>query len=143
MFTVELQQRIARQIFIGYLSLISLTLILYAFVGMLGDELTSLLSTLSAISALYVAPLFKFFGQSLTSQEAPPASSSQINNGLSIKLIKLIIPFHFIVVGTLIIFKCLNILSFKEMNIFLGFIETTFGTYMSFVLVALFRMEKL
>ena len=142
MLTSQLQQRIAWQIFIGYLSLISLTLILYAFSGMLSDELTSLLSTLSAISALYVAPLFKFFSQSLQSEPVNPLPAGQINDGLSVKLIKLVIPCHFILVSGLIVAKSLNVLTFKEMNIFLGFIETTFGTYMSFVLVALFKVDK-
>lgn len=142
MLTSQLQQRIARQIFIGYLSLISLTLILYLFSGMLSDELTSLLTTLSAISALYVAPLFKFFSQSLQSQPEASSLITQVDDGLSVKLMKLVIPCHFILVSLLIVTKSLNMLTFKDMNIFLGFIETTFGTYMGFVLIALFKVEK-
>lgn len=146
MLISQLQQRIAKQIVLGYLSLIVLTIVLYTFAGIIDDELTSLLTTLSAISALYIAPLFQFFGQSLRNVNVPvPASvppSLPHSDNLAVRLVKLVIPAHFIMVGTLIFIKALNVISFKEMNIFLGFIETTFGTYMSFVVVSLFKLEK-
>ncbi|GAB3169702.1 hypothetical protein [Telluribacter humicola] len=146
MLVSQLQQRIARQIVLGYLSLIILTIILYSFAGIIDDELTSLLTTLSAISALYVAPLFQFFSQNLRNTEVevpiPVSPALQGSNNLAVRLIKLVIPAHFVLVGILIFIKSLNIISFKEMNIFLGFIETTFGSYMSFVIVALFKLEK-
>ncbi|WP_247236409.1 hypothetical protein [Telluribacter sp. SYSU D00476] len=144
MLISQLQQRIAKQIVLGYLSLIVLTIVLYTFAGIIDDELTSLLTTLSAISALYIAPLFQFFSQSLRSVDVPAPAPPPLpdTDNLAVRLVKLVIPAHFILVGTLIFIKALNLISFKEMNIFLGFIETTFGTYMSFVVVALFKLEK-
>ncbi len=137
----QLQQRISIQIITGYGSLILLTILLYAFSGIIDDELISILTTLSAISALYVAPLFQFFSEGLKRVEKT-VINAEISNTFSVKLIKLIIPAHFVIVGGLIFIKSLNILSFKEMNLFLGFIETTFGAYMGYIITSLFKLKE-
>ena len=141
MLISDLQQRISKQILIGYGFLILLTIILHAFSNFLiDDELTSILTTLASISALYVAPLFRFFSRGLRGEEKSPPS--EINETFFIKLINLVIPAHFVIVGILIFIKSINIISFKEMNLFLGFIETTFGAYMSFVIISLFNLNE-
>lgn len=138
----QLQERVIRQIFIGYLSLICLTLILYTLNGIIDEELASLLTTLSSLSALYVAPAFQFFSQGINNFEESISPSLPKKDNFSIKLIKLLIPLHFIIVALFILCKAFNIISFKELTLFLGFIETTFGTYMGFMIIEVFKMKK-
>ncbi|WP_273211058.1 hypothetical protein [Runella zeae] len=136
----QIQKQIALRMSIGYALLFFLTIILYFFDGMVEDELISILTTLSSISSLYIAPLIKYLSKDITNTKIEFIKIE--TNNWKIKLINHIISAHFGVFALFVLLKSLNICSFKEMSIFLLFLETTFGAYMGIVLLELFQLEK-
>ncbi len=128
--------RIARLILIYHFALIAVSCVFYILNGFTFTEFTSLMGVLGPVTALYGGAVFRFIGRSITEpnlggQNAYPISS----------LVKWLVNGHFIVVLTLISLKALtpNLLNFRDMTMFLTFVESAVGVYMGNIILALFE----
>lgn len=128
--------RIARLILLYHFLLIAVSCVYYIFNGFTFAEFTSLMGVLAPITALYGGAVFRFIGRSITE----PNLTNQHNYPVS-GLVKWLVNGHFIIVLVLISLKALapNLLNFRDMTMFLTFVESALGVYMGNIILALFE----
>ena len=135
----QLRSRMAGQIIVFNTLLVVLTIVYYIAKGFDAEEFSSLLTLLTAVSAIYFGTLFQYIGNSLQAivvhRNHPIPKVAQ--------LIQWIVPVHFILIAGIISAKAFTQITFKEMNIFLGLIEAIFGTYVGYIITTLFNLEKI
>ncbi|HMX40120.1 MAG TPA: hypothetical protein PK971_09645 [Saprospiraceae bacterium] len=128
--------RVARLILIYHFTLIGVSCVFYIFNGFTFSEFTSLMGVLGPITALYGGAVFRFIGRSITEPNLAAQNVSPVSS-----LVKWLVNGHFIVVLLLISLKALtpNLLNFRDMTMFLTFVESALGVYMGNIILALFE----
>ncbi len=105
------------------------------------EELSSLITLLTAISAIYMGALFKYIGGNILQDEDDEQLSKPVNV-TNAKLITKVIPLHFVLLSAIISAKAFTLIPFPIMNIFLGLIEAVFGTYLGMIINQIFLPPK-
>lgn len=137
----NLRTRLGRQILICNFSLIVIVLVYYFLGGFDSEELTSLLTLLTAISAIYVGALFKYIGENVTKKP----STNEIQKELNIfagKFVLWVVPIHFFLLFGVISAKAFAFIPFQDMNMLLGIIEMLLGGYMGLIINRIFDSDK-
>jgi hypothetical protein len=135
------QHNIAKQILISNSILLLLVFVLYLFQGFDQDEISGITALLISISSIYVAPVIQFIGKNLNTNQEGADKNTLTKNIPYGNLISAIIILHFFLVCIIIIFKALPIITYFEMNIFLGLIEVSFGTYISHIISSMYKIN--
>ncbi|MEL6717279.1 MAG: hypothetical protein AAFO82_19620 [Bacteroidota bacterium] len=136
----QLRARLARQIIVFNTLLIVMSIGYYLARGFDTEEFTSLITLLTAVSAIYLGTLFQYIGNSLKIVETEPKEHSIPKTA---QLIRWIIPLHFVLITSIITAKAFTQITFKEMNLLLALIEGFFGAYIGHIITTLFNLEKL
>lgn len=91
---------------------------------------------LGPVTALYGGAVFRFIGRSITEPNLAGQNAYPISS-----LVKWLVNGHFIIVLLLISLKALtpNLLNFRDMTMFLTFVESALGVYMGNIILALFE----
>ena len=128
--------RIARLILIYHFALIGVSSVFYILNGFTFAEFTSLMGILAPVTALYGGAVFRFIGRSITEPNLAGQNAYPISG-----LVKWLVNGHFIIVLALISLKALtpNLLNFRDMTMFLTFVESALGVYMGNIILALFE----
>lgn len=128
--------RIARLILIYHFALIGVSCVFYILNGFTFTEFTSLMGILGPVTALYGGAVFRFIGRSITEPNLAGQNAYPISS-----LVKWLVNGHFIIVLLLISLKALtpNLLNFRDMTMFLTFVESALGVYMGNIILALFE----
>lgn len=128
--------KIARNILVYHFILIGASCIYYLLRGFTFEEFNALMGILAPVTALYGGAVFRFLGRSITE----PNLNGQNNHPIS-SLVKYLVHGHFVVVLVLISLKAFfpNVLNFKDMVMFLTFVESAIGVYMGNIILALFE----
>jgi len=134
--TLSPRTRIARLILIYHFALIAVSSVYYILNGFTFAEFTSLIGVLGPVTALYAGAVFRFIGRSITEPNLNTQSGYPVSS-----LVKWLVNGHFIVVLALISLKAFtpNILNFRDMTMFLTFVESAIGVYMGNIILALFE----
>jgi hypothetical protein len=114
--------------------------IVYRLLGGFDDEeLTSLLTLISSVSAIYIGALFKYIGDSIKEGPEQTTEDKEISVG---KLIIWIVPIHCIILAAFISAKAFTLITFKQMNICLGALEVIFGGFLGVFIDQIFPSRK-
>jgi hypothetical protein len=134
--TLSPRTRIARLILLYHFALIGVSCVFYILNGFTFAEFTSLMGILGPVTALYGGAVFRFIGRSITEPNLAGQNAYPISS-----LVKWLVNGHFIIVLTLISLKALtpNLLNFRDMTMFLTFVESALGVYMGNIILALFE----
>ena len=135
----QLRTTLGRQILIFNGLIIVMTIVYYFLGGFDTEELSSLLTLLTAVSAIYLGSLFKYLGGSIAKAEALDAPEPAAGPG---KLVLWIVPVHFMLLTGIISAKAFTQITFQEMNIFLGLVEAVFGSYLGVIISQVFNAKK-
>jgi len=136
----KIRVKLAKQTLIYNLLLVLVTITYYILDAFDFGEFSGTIVLLTALAAIYMGALFKYIGASI--QKCPKENEEQKNQVPFSKFIQLIVPIHYIVVFIIITLKAIPLINYGEMNLFLGFIEATFGSYMGYIISAIFKIEE-
>lgn len=134
-----IRRRLAIQIIVfNFVSIIILVL-LYLLKGFDFDEFSSTITLLTSVTAIYVGVLFQFIGKQIRNTD----DDEDITRGIPyINILKWVVPAHFGLILFILVLKSIPVISFREMNLFLLLVESTFGGYMGHIMSALFGIEQ-
>lgn len=138
--TAKIRNRLAKQIIIFNILLIFITIVYYILHGFDAEELSGIITLLTALAAIYIGVLSKYIGDSLKSisnDEIAKTSPSPFG-----RILQWIVPVHYLVVLAIISAKAFTLITYHEMNLFLGLLEASFGGYMGYIISAIFRTEN-
>lgn len=94
----QMQKRLSKQIVIFNGLLILITIVYYFLHGFDAEEFSSLITLLTAISAVYVGTLFQFIGQSIEKPEEKEENQTTTTKIPYANVLKWIVPVHFVLV---------------------------------------------
>lgn len=139
----KIRTKLGRQIIVLNSLLLVIIIIYYFLGGFDKEELTSLLTLLTAISTIYIGALFKYISGNLV--EIVPEKTNGAEEKSEVvkgKIILWIVPIHFVLLFGIISAKAFAQINFQDMNIMLGLLEAFFGGSMGLVINQVFPAGK-
>lgn len=137
----QLRKRSSLQIIIFNFLLILVSVVYYLMGGFDLVEISSLITLLTAVSAIYVGALFQFIGKQIKNQSITQSEPTKHDFPFASTL-RWIIPGHFMLLFLIISAKAFTLVNFQEMNLFLALIEGSFGGFIGYIVNALFNTSE-
>lgn len=129
---------LGKKITFFHFSLLTVVITLFVFKGFDTEELITLISILGPVTGLYGAVAFK----SMFNTSKNNAKREFQLNTSSIKQLNFLVTLHFFLIVLIILIKALfNLISFQELALLLGLIETYFGSHMGVIILNLYELK--
>lgn len=135
----DIRSKLAKQILFFNSLLILITIIYFFLHGFDIEEFSALITLLTSISAVYLGSLFKFFGKALKEETQKTYDESELPRAA--KIVHWIVPANFVIVLLLISAKAFTIITYTEMTLVLGLVESSFGVYAGQIISELFNLS--
>src|SRR5690606_20884339 len=107
------------------------------------EDITTIISIIVPVSAVYIGSLFQFLGNSFI----PPKNEDRIIKKLkvaqsTINLLTGILLIHFLLLSGIILAKAIPLINVQEMTLFFTLVEGAFGTYIGYIINSLFNTNS-
>lgn len=135
-----LRNKISRFIFISNGILFVLVIVYYILRGLDDEELTTLISLLAPISAVYMGAVIKY---AVSNKNVISKKKEKPVNQLYVTITSWAIPLHFGILLLAISAKALfNWINFQELKITFAIVESFFGAYIGIIVASLFKVDE-
>lgn len=118
------KSKLSKRIIYSNVILILLVVILFPLKAFDFEEFSGIVSTLSAVTAIYFGTLFQYLGEEKKNEKVEQNEKIKTKKQ---KLLTTLVTVHFIILIVLIIMKALALINYQYLVLLIGFIETSFG----------------